>query len=194
MPKLIDQDARRRQLAQATWAVILRDGIGRASVRAVAAEAGLSAGSLRHTFPTQVELLEFSMRLVNENATKRVLAHPPMPARLAVETYAKELLPLDADRRAEIEINLLLISLAATEPRLAAIRDESRAGLARGCRIWIDLLIAEGEASADLDAELEAKRLHAVLDGLALYLAQDPPDSDTRWAVQVLGRHLDSLR
>lgn len=194
MPKLIDHDARRRELARATWRVILRDGIAKASVRAVAAEAGLSTGSLRHTFPTQIELLEFSMRLVTENATRRVMAHSIDNARDAVEAYAKELLPLDAERRAEIEVNILMISLAAAEPRLSAVRDEARFAIARGCRAWVDLLIEAGEASGDLDREREAQRLHAVIDGLAMHLAQDPPDKDTGWAVRVLEGHLDSLR
>lgn len=194
MPKLIDHDARRRDLAQATWRVILREGIGKASVRAVATEAGLSTGSLRHIFPTQVELLEFSMRLVTENATERVRAHSIENARDAVEAYTKELLPLDAERRAEIEVNILMISLAASEPRLAVVRDEARFAIAGGCRAWIDLLVGAGEASAALDRDLEAKRLHAVIDGLAMHLAQDPPGGDTSWAVRVLVGHLDSLR
>jgi AcrR family transcriptional regulator len=53
MPKLIDHEVRRLELVEAAWRVILRDGAGRVSVRAVAAEAGVSAGSLRHLFPTQ---------------------------------------------------------------------------------------------------------------------------------------------
>lgn len=163
-------------------------------MRAVATEAGLSTGSLRHIFPTQVELLEFSMRLVTENATDRVRAHSIENARDAVEAYTKELLPLDAERRAEIEVNILMISLAASEPRLAVVRDEARFAIAGGCRAWIDLLIGAGEASAALDRDLEAKRLHAVIDGLAMHLAQDPPGGDTNWAVRVLEGHLDSLR
>ncbi|GAA1487885.1 TetR family transcriptional regulator [Brachybacterium sacelli] len=57
MPKLIDHARRREELAEAAWRVLLREGVGRASVRNVAAEAGLTVNSLRHVFSTQDELL-----------------------------------------------------------------------------------------------------------------------------------------
>ena len=39
MPRTIDHDARRAELAEAVWRVILHRGIGAVSVRTVAAEA-----------------------------------------------------------------------------------------------------------------------------------------------------------
>jgi DNA-binding transcriptional regulator YbjK len=74
MPKLVDPDQRRSELAQAVWTVIRRDGLQRASVRNVAREAGLSMGSLRHYFASQSELLCFAMQLVGDRARARVAA------------------------------------------------------------------------------------------------------------------------
>ncbi len=53
MPKIVDHDARREEIAQALWRVVRRDGIRAASVRTVAAEAGWSAGAVRYYFPDQ---------------------------------------------------------------------------------------------------------------------------------------------
>jgi DNA-binding transcriptional regulator YbjK len=77
MPKLVDPDQRRSELAQAVWTVIRRDGLQRASVRNVAREAGLSMGSLRHYFASQSELLCFAMQLVGDRARARVAALEP---------------------------------------------------------------------------------------------------------------------
>ncbi|MDP8952326.1 MAG: TetR family transcriptional regulator, partial [Actinomycetota bacterium] len=74
MPKVVDSDARRTQIAEAVWRVILRGGLERASVRNVAREAGLSMGSLRHYFGTQAELPAFAMQLVTERVRGRIEA------------------------------------------------------------------------------------------------------------------------
>jgi AcrR family transcriptional regulator len=96
MPKVVDHEQRRRELAQAVWRVIRRHGVERASVRVVAEEAGWSPGALRHYFATQSELLAFAMGLVVERIEGRIAAldHASDP-RAAVEQVLHQLLPLD---------------------------------------------------------------------------------------------------
>lgn len=72
MPKQIDHEKRRKQIAEATWRVILERGMEGASARNIAKEAGLSLGALRHYFSTQDELLAFAMKLVQEKVTDRI--------------------------------------------------------------------------------------------------------------------------
>ena len=63
MPKLVDHDQRRREIAAALTRLIVRVGVEGASVRAVAAEAGWSMGAVRYYFGTQEELLRFAVTL-----------------------------------------------------------------------------------------------------------------------------------
>jgi AcrR family transcriptional regulator len=195
MPRLIDHAERRRQLAEATWRVILRDGVGGASVRSVAAEAGRSAGSLRHLFPSQAELLVFALELVVERATERIAALPPQQSPFeTVEAVAAELIPLDSSRRTEMEVYLALFSAANTEPGLRAPRDAAHRELRQACSWMIGQLDNGTDLHPDLDRELEADRLHAVIDGLALHLTCGPADPHPEWARRALARHLRSLR
>lgn len=53
MPKVVDHERRREDLARAVWAVVARAGVDGATVRAVATEAGWSIGALRYYFATQ---------------------------------------------------------------------------------------------------------------------------------------------
>lgn len=194
MPRRIDHDERREQLAEATWRVILRDGVAGVSVRTVAAESGRSAGSLRHVFSSQPQLLVFALRLVVDRVTARVAALPPSPTAVeTVETVAAELLPLDGERRAEMEVYLALFTAANADADLRAPRDAAHQQVLDACRWMIARLDDGNDLAPGSDRELEAARLHAVLDGLAAHLVYEPPNADTEWARAVLVRHVRSL-
>lgn len=106
MPKIVDHEQRRRELAEALWRVIAESGPDAVSIRSVAAEAGWSPGALRHYFQTREDLLVFAMNLSEERVTARVTAlngaqSPDTPFLDRMAEYAEQLLPLDATRRAE---------------------------------------------------------------------------------------------
>jgi AcrR family transcriptional regulator len=190
VPKIVDHEQRRRELAEAVWRVIRRNGVDGASVRTVAHEAGWSAGALRHYFKTQSELLDFAIELAAEQIRDRVgaleLADDP---RRAAEQLLSELLPLDDERRAENEVWLAFTARALIDPQLrvrhAEIDDALRAASLRAVEM---LGLPAGRERA-----LEAERLHALLDGLALHGAMRPERLPARRIVGVLRRHLDEL-
>lgn len=74
MPKIIDEQARRASIAEAVWAIAARSGLEAATVRAVAAECGLSTGAIQHSFPTQAALQQFAMELIVQRVTARITA------------------------------------------------------------------------------------------------------------------------
>jgi AcrR family transcriptional regulator len=190
VPKSVDHEQRRRELAEAVWRVIRRTGVDGASVRAVAHEAGWSAGALRHYFRTQSELLDFAIELAAERISQRVgaleLADDP---RRAVEQLLSELLPLDDERRAENEVWLAFTARALIDPELRARHAEIDAALRAAALRAVEMLgLPSGRERA-----LEAERLHALLDGLALHAAMEPKRMPPRRIIAVLRRHLDEL-
>src|SRR5262249_59625662 len=119
VPKIVDPVERRLAVAAAVWRVVRRDGLARASVRNVAREAGLSAGSLRHYFATQSELLAFTLRMIMERIERRIAALPAEPdPRRRAELVLAELLPMDAERAAENEVWLAFTAPAIVHPDL----------------------------------------------------------------------------
>ncbi len=193
MPR-IDSEARRRELGEALWRVVLRDGIEAASVRKVAAEAGVSAGSLRHVFPTQSELLAFAMQLIIDEVTRRVEAvEPSEDTREAVERLLQSLLVLDPETRAVFEVWLAFTARARVDPGLRPLRDETHAQVRALCQLAIETLRADGKTRPELDLADETERLHALVDGLALHATLDPELTTPARQVELLSRHLDSL-
>jgi AcrR family transcriptional regulator len=194
MPKLVDHEERRRELAGAVWRVIRSRGIDAASIRNVANEAGWSPGALRHYFSTQSELLTFAMQMVVERIEARVAAlEPPADARSAVEQRLHELLPLDDERRAENEVWLAYAGRALVDPQLRARHEEVDEALREACLAALRELDRAGRLSPGLDLELEAERLHGLVDGLALHTAMRPDRMAPALIRSVLARHLDSL-
>ncbi len=193
MPR-IDGQSRRRELGEALWRVVLRDGIEAASVRKVAAEAGVSAGSLRHVFPSQSELLTFAMQLVIDEVARRVAdAEAAADAEAVVERRLESLLVLDADTRAVIDVWLAFVARARVDPALRPLRDQTHAQVRALCNESIELLAAEGKARPGLDVGVEAERLHALIDGLAMHATLDPDVTTPARQVEILSRHLASL-
>jgi AcrR family transcriptional regulator len=194
MPKLVDHEQRRAQLAEAVWTVIRRDGLPRASVRNVAREAGLSMGSLRHYFATQSELLCFAMQLVGDRARARIKALEPVTdPRHQAERLLHQLVPLDEERRAESEVWLAFTGHAQVDPRQRAIYQQIHDQLHGACVSAITLLADAGLTTQGLDVRLEASRLHALLDGLALHAVMRPTVVSPPEITAVIARHLDTL-
>ena len=180
------RDTRKARLAEAVWQVVREQGIGAVSVRSVAREAGVAVGSLRHLFPTRAELVEFSAELMVTRVTDRIRR---IPAREDVQHYAfdvvRELLPLEPDSRAELEVNIALIAEAPALPELATIRDDAYRQVAGVCAGLVEQLTGRPH-------DLQARRLHALIDGLALHVLQSPP-GEHAWAVAILQDEIAGL-
>jgi AcrR family transcriptional regulator len=193
MPRL-DGESRRRQLAEALWRVVLRDGIQAASVRKVAAEAGVSAGSLRHVFPSQSELLAFAMELIIEEVSRRVAdVEPSGEIRDVVERRLQSLLVLDPESRAVFEVWLAFSGRARVDATLRPLRDETHGRVRELCRVALETLVAHRKARSDLDVPFETERLHALVDGLAMHATLDPDVTTAARQIEALSRHLDTL-
>src|SRR5687768_17144153 len=121
MPKIVDHEERREELAAAVWRLASRDGLEAVTIRAVAAEAGWSTGALHHYFSDKEELLLFAFQTVADRVGRR-LAAAREAAREPLEllrTMLSEGLPLDEARRAEVRVWFSFLGLALTRPVLA---------------------------------------------------------------------------
>ncbi|GAA1508134.1 TetR/AcrR family transcriptional regulator [Nocardioides humi] len=192
MPRTIDHDARRQQIGEAVWRLVLREGVGAVSLRTVAAEADLVLGSLRHSFPTKAELLAFAMRLAHERAAARVARHAGVQdPRRRVVAALRELLPLDDERTVEMRVHLALMAEGPRHEELTALADAAHDAIRGLCLRCLTELRDAGLVAPDRHLGRETTALHALVDGLALHAMRDP--RRRRAAVHALDEHLDAL-
>ncbi|OMH34099.1 TetR/AcrR family transcriptional regulator [Tersicoccus sp. Bi-70] len=105
MPKVVDHDARRTHLVEATWRIIARRGLERATLREVATAAGFANGALKPYFPTKSHLVEATYRYVFARTNERVAATTRgLDGLDALRAFALEVLPLDEERLDEARV------------------------------------------------------------------------------------------
>lgn len=196
MPKIVDHDERRNELAAAVWRLASREGLEAITVRRVAAEAGWSTGALVHYFRDKEELIRFAFELTADRAARRIEAAAATlsdPLELA-RTMIVEALPLDRERRTEVRLWFAFLGLALTRPVLArAQRDAYRA--------WRRMLAGalreaqqRGELTQNLDCEQEAAALIALADGLAVQATFEPRALPPQRQLELVDERLERLR
>ncbi|MGX1194615.1 AcrR family transcriptional regulator [Metabacillus sp. SLBN-84] len=194
MPKIIDHDKRKQQIAEATWKVIAEEGIEQATVRKIAKATGLSAGALRHYFSTQSELLLYSMNLVSERVKERTMSktYQGDPIDLVKEALS-ELLPIDDERRLEMEVWLVFSVKTLVDEKLRALSEDVYVEMKEGISAIIQLLVNLGLLKEDCNPDEEAVRLHVLVDGLAIHHLLHPASFPQQKMMDALQYHLKSI-
>ena len=195
MPKIVDHEARRTELATAVWRVASRDGLGAVTMRRVAAEAGWSTGALAHYFADKEELLLFAFETVADRVGKRIVRAAEQ-VRDPLELLRAQLvegLPLDAERRAEVRVWFAFLGLAETQPQLArAGRDAYRHWRERVAKT-LAAARRQGLVDDSIDLDREAAALIALVDGLAIQASFDARAVSAERQLEILDDRLARL-
>ncbi len=203
MPKQVDPEARRRHVIDALFRVVVREGLHRTSLRAVADEAQLNIGSLRHYFASQQDLMRFAMQSMLDRVSHRLLEHIEgigdlegrrrhEQVQLAAGLLA-ELLPLDEHRRAEVTVFLDFNTAARTNEAFGDLARQAAEGTRWLIRRVLSRLEASGSLRPGLDLSLETERLTALMDGLSLGAVLHPETLKPQTCIDVLLAHLGDL-
>ncbi|WP_020666069.1 TetR/AcrR family transcriptional regulator [Amycolatopsis nigrescens] len=197
MPRTADHTERRAQIAEALVRVAGRDGLHAVTMRAVAAESGISLRLVQYYFDTKAQLMVGALRHLEQQSHQRWaqrLAELPSPVtpRAFIEAFLAEALPNDEQSRVFHLVATSYAVLAMTDPELAgepfiAGADDLERQLADALR----RARSEGQLSSEVDIPTEAARLLTLSHGLgtSVLVGQRTPDN----ARSVLRYHLDRL-
>jgi AcrR family transcriptional regulator len=196
MPKVVDHEQRREELAAAVWRLASREGLDAVTMRGVAAEAGWSTGAVAHYFADKEELVLFAFETVADRVGRRIVraaerARDPLEL---LRTQLVEGLPLDAERRAEVRLWFAFLVLAETRPRLArAGREAYREWRGRIAKT-LEQGQRQGLVDERIDSPREAAALVALVDGLAIQASFEPRRLTKERQLEVLDGRLRGLR
>jgi len=174
MPRHVDHDARRRQLAQAVCELIADHGIEAVTLREVAARAGVSMGAVQRAFAKDGMLLfalEYIITQVAESGQQRIAdSGSPESARTLLLTTLQEM-TLAADDAIPARVWLTFAAQAAVRDDLATVLRDHHTKSMELLTWLIDYGQRVGEIRPAVVAASEAERLHALLDGITLQIA-----------------------
>lgn len=94
MPARGDHEARRAEVSEAVWLVLAARGFGGLTLRAVAAQMGVSTGLLTHYFPDKRALIRHAVDVAEHRAQQRTRHSPEREGLPALRAALLDVLPL----------------------------------------------------------------------------------------------------
>jgi TetR/AcrR family transcriptional repressor of bet genes len=195
MPKIVDHDLQREKFAEATMSLIARHGLEGVTMRAVAAEAGLSYGSLFHYFASKDDLLKHAIRHSTSLQTQRVNEFTDRYSGLkALEHLLCDDAITNESSRESWMVWLTFQYKVALQASFAELHSELIDGwLTRITQLLRDAQKA-GEISDTLDIDVEAVAVWAYSAGIGQLGLLHPELLPAKLQKRLITGYLDKLR
>ena len=194
MPKKVDHDARRRQLTDAVCRITLREGLGAATFRQVASEAGVSVRLVQYYFGSKQGMLEVTQQHVGERSIERLMRWIEATdgsARAVLGAFLKSFNPIDEESRVAL---LMYISLYTEGVVTAMGEPSSNKGRKTEVGMMYDTILEQlerGPLRDGIDPVAEASLLTALMPGLGQYVLDGTITADS--AEATIDHQLDRL-
>jgi AcrR family transcriptional regulator len=172
VPKIVDHELRRREVARTAVRIIARDGLDAATTRAVAAESGWSTGVLKHYFAGKNDLLQHALSELE--ATNAELLEAASSEPTGYQELRRALLTILTSDSDHSKVWIAFMSRAATDPAISA---EMQRGAAAWQRRWQTILVRgqqDGSIRDDVSPELAAIELWSLVSGLRMAALFNP--------------------
>lgn len=187
-------DDRRIEVAKAAWQVIIREGLDRTSMRAIAHELGSSTGVVTHYFRDKEELILFALGLVFENVAAEMRACVQGQKGIdRLEQMMLVALPLEHIDRDDWQVWMAFLGYSIGREHLVK-EHRKRYDLLRQI---ISQELADLQTAnlirADLDLNLEANALIALVDGIGTGITIYPEQFDSAQQQYLVRRHINAL-
>jgi AcrR family transcriptional regulator len=195
LPKKVDHDLQRETFALAAMRLIARDGLDGLTMRAVAAEAGLSYGSLFHYFNSKEELLIHAVRYSTSSQTQRVNEYSTQFSGLkALEALLCDDAIVDQSSRDTWLVWITFVYKAAHDPRFTEMNAELIEGWVERFRQHLLDARDAGEIAEDIDVEEEAMAVWAFSAGIGQTGLLHPQWMSVARQKQVIANYLERMR
>ncbi|MEO0966966.1 MAG: TetR/AcrR family transcriptional regulator [Cyanobacteria bacterium J06639_18] len=187
-------DDRRIEVAKAAWRVIVREGLDRASMRAIAQELGSSTGVVTHYFRDKEELTLFALEQVFASVLGDIKVC--VEGRKGVERLEQIIfsaLPLKANDRDDWKVWIAFLGYSTGRERLIKEHQKRYQFLQEIlCKELAELQTAK-VIRADLDLTLEANALIALVDGIGTGVVINPEQFSPEQQEYLVRRHINTL-
>lgn len=188
-------DDRRIEVAQAAWRVIVREGLDRTSMRAIAQELGCSTGVVTHYFRDKEDLILFVLEQVFENALEQMQAHAKERQGIdRLEQMIFAALPLEDSDKDDWKVWVAFLGYSIGREHLIQPHQKRYDRIRQLLYQELAHLQAAHLIRADLDLTLEANALIALVDGIGTGVVICPQQFSAEQQQSLVHRHINALR
>jgi AcrR family transcriptional regulator len=171
VPKRVDHQERRREIAEALFRIAAGQGLQAVTLRAVAAEAGISMNLVQYYFPTKEEMLRFGWQRIVELGGERAgrgIAHALETGdeRAVVRAYLLGVLPTDERGRVLCAVQIAYFAVDVTRGSQTPDQEALMPHLVHALSDQLKQAQARNRVPAHLDPRMEADALATMAAGL----------------------------
>ncbi len=185
---------RREQLIEAAITVASRDGIDAATVRAVAAEAGVSLGVVHYCFQDKDELLEaMAHEITRQNLSQSLLEMPVSGDADVIIGRALELLwtGISATRGSQL-LSYELTTYSMRHPEVRQVSVNQYVVSHEAARQFLETLARSARIDWTLPIEVMSRLVVMMTDGVVLAWLADDDDGAARETLEVFAQFLSA--
>ncbi len=188
------QSDRRLEVSEAAWQVIVREGLDRTSMRAIAQEMSCTTGVVPHYFRNKQELILFALHQVA--ARLQVLMERAVTDLSGCDRLVAMLssfLPIDQERQEILRVWVAFLGYAVGRADLMADHQQSAGELRQMIIQELVTLQRQGDIRSDVDPEQEANVLLALVNGVSLDTLIQATSLSQQQQILILQRYVDGL-
>lgn len=191
----MSQKNRRREVSEAAWRVIVREGLDRTSIRAIARELDCTTGVITHYFRDKQELILFALNQVTENLQQAMqkVAEQPLSIERLVEMLCT-FLPLDTKGQEILKVWVAFLGYAVGRESLMVEHQTSAAQLREIIMQELLALQSVKIIREDIDAGIEANILLALVNGISLDSLIQEKCLNSQQQKMIIRKYLDRFR
>ncbi|MBD2360470.1 TetR family transcriptional regulator [Anabaena minutissima FACHB-250] len=187
-------DDRRIEVANAAWRVIIREGLDRASMRAIAQELGSSTGVVTHYFRDKEELILFALERVFKNVLEDMKFC--VKGRQGIDRLEQMILtalPLKMSDKADWKVWVAFLGYSIGREHLVQKHQKRYDVLQQLISQELADLQTANLIRVDLDVTLEANALIALVDGIGTGVVICPEQFSAEQQQYLVRRHINAL-
>lgn len=169
MPRVVDQDEKRATIAKAAYEVIAAQGIGGATMRAIARQAGCTTGMVVHYFDDKQDVLLHAHNHAAQDVRRRMREDEHVHRGLALLlALVEEVLPADQRRRGNWRIWMAFWDESVATPGVHHEQSNRVSEWHRRLKRALLQAIEAGEVDSSINVADEADLIASLLEGLAI--------------------------
>ena len=191
MPKIVDHDSRRREIAIAASRALKKFGLDNVTLAQIASESGSTTGMIQHYFPTKWDVILAALHLMHDRMEAKLSA-VIKNGQFELHELLSEALPLDGDRTAEAAIWLSFWSSAINKPELLAASQQLHDDWRRIIRQCLTYCSKFEKEIDDADLEDTVSSIIVFLDGLSIKAITRPEEYDRTLVRRILKKYVTS--